>query len=89
MNKLIRISCVLAAWPVLSVSAAAQDHGLARGAFTLGIRERAPVTVKAGEAMVEPPNVEMVGYNRSSTELTNVVVVYVSTPNTPFLDPLH
>ncbi|HEY6259243.1 MAG TPA: cupin domain-containing protein [Xanthobacteraceae bacterium] len=59
------------------------------GAFTLELKGRAPIAVNAGEAIVEPPNVEMVGYNRSATDVTKVVIVYVSTPNTPFLDPLH
>jgi hypothetical protein len=36
------------------------------GAFTLELEGRAPVTIKAGEAMVEPPNVKMTGYNRST-----------------------
>lgn len=31
----------------------------------------------------------MVGYNRSGSELTNGVVVYVSTPDTPFFDSVH
>ena len=31
------------------------------GAFTLELEGRAPITVKAGEAMVEPPNVKMTG----------------------------
>jgi quercetin dioxygenase-like cupin family protein len=47
---------------------------------------RAPVTLKAGEAMVEPPQVKMTGYNRSSTEPMRVVIFYVSDPDTPFLD---
>jgi len=59
------------------------------GAFTLELKNRPPIIVKAGEAIVEPPNVEMTGYNRSASELTKVVIVYVSTPDTPFLDPLH
>jgi quercetin dioxygenase-like cupin family protein len=59
------------------------------GAFTLELKGQAPITVKAGEALVEPPDVEMVGYNRSTTEVTRVVVFYVSSPNTPFLDPIH
>ncbi|MEA2870867.1 MAG: hypothetical protein QOH67_843, partial [Hyphomicrobiales bacterium] len=29
------------------------------------------------------------GYNRSTTESTKVVIFYVSTPNTPFLDMTH
>lgn len=59
------------------------------GAFTLELKDRPPLTVRAGEAMVEPPNVAMVGHNPSATELTKVVIFYVSTPDTPFLDPLH
>lgn len=59
------------------------------GSFTLALKDQAPITVKAGEAMVEPPNVEMTGYNPSATEPTKVVIFYVSTPNTPFLDLSH
>jgi quercetin dioxygenase-like cupin family protein len=55
------------------------------GAFTLELEGRPPLTVKAGEAMVEPPNVAMTGYNRSS-ETTKVVIFYVSANDTPFLD---
>ncbi|WP_051379360.1 cupin domain-containing protein [Bradyrhizobium murdochi] len=58
------------------------------GAFTLELEGRPPLNVKAGEAMVEPPNVPMTGYNRSSTEPTKVVIFYVSANDTPFLD-LH
>lgn len=59
------------------------------GSFTLALKGQAPITVKAGEAMVEPPNVEMTGYNPSATEPTKVIIFYVSTPNTPFLDLSH
>ena len=59
------------------------------GAFTLEMEGRAPVTVKAGQAMVEPPQVKMTGYNRSSTEPLRVVIFYVSDPDTPFLDPIR
>lgn len=59
------------------------------GTFTLELKDRPPLTVRAGEAMVEPPNVAMVGHNPSATEPTKVVIFYVSTPDTPFLDPLH
>jgi quercetin dioxygenase-like cupin family protein len=55
------------------------------GAFTLELEGRPPLTVKAGEAMVEPPRVPMTGYNRSATE-TQVIIFYVSTNDTPFLD---
>lgn len=58
------------------------------GTFTLELEGRGTVTVKAGHAMVEPPNVKMTGYNRSSTEPLRVVIFYVSDPDTPFLDPV-
>jgi hypothetical protein len=47
------------------------------------------VTVKAGQAMVEPPNVRMTGFNRSATEPMRVLIFYVSDPETPFLDPIR
>jgi len=59
------------------------------GVFTLELKGQPTVVVKAGEAYVEPPHVEMTGYNRSTTELTKVVIFYVSGRDTPFLDPLH
>jgi quercetin dioxygenase-like cupin family protein len=57
------------------------------GAFTLEMEGHAPVTVTAGQAMVEPPNVKMTGYNRAA-EPARVLIVYVSDPDTPFLDPV-
>jgi len=57
------------------------------GAFTLELAGKPPLTVKAGEALVEPPSVPMTGYNRTSGE-TKVVIFYVSAVDTPFLDPL-
>jgi len=59
------------------------------GAFTLELEGRAPVIVKAGQAFVEPPNVKMTGYNRSSTEPLRLVIFYASDPDTPFLDPIQ
>jgi quercetin dioxygenase-like cupin family protein len=59
------------------------------GTFTLEMEGRAPVTAKAGQAIVEPPQVKMTGYNRSSTEPMRVVIFYVSDPDTPFLDLAH
>ena len=59
------------------------------GAFTLEMEGRAPITVKAGQAMVEPPNMKMTGYNRSSTEPVRLVIFYTSDPDTPFLDPIR
>jgi quercetin dioxygenase-like cupin family protein len=58
------------------------------GAFTLEVEGRAPVIVKASEAMTEPPNVIMIGYNRESGPL-RLVIFYVSDPDTPFLDAVH
>ena len=59
------------------------------GAFTLELEGQAPVIVKSGEAYVEPPNVRMMGYNRSTTDGLKVVIFYVGDPGTPFLDPAH
>ncbi len=59
------------------------------GEFTLEMEGRAPVTLKVGQAMVEPPHVKMTGYNRNSTEPVRVVIFYVSDPDTPFLDAVH
>lgn len=58
-----------------------------QGEFTLELEGRAPVTVKAGQAYVEPPHVKMTGYNRSAADTLKVVIFYVSDPGTPFLDP--
>lgn len=58
------------------------------GAFTLELEGRAPIIVKAGQAFVEPPNVKMTGYNRSSSEPLRLVIFYTSDPDTPFLDPI-
>ncbi|MET4374873.1 quercetin dioxygenase-like cupin family protein [Bradyrhizobium sp. LB1.3] len=59
------------------------------GAFTLELEGRAPVTIKAGDAMIEPPHVKMTGYNRSTTDPMRVITFYVSDPDTPFLDPIQ
>lgn len=59
------------------------------GTFALDLKDRPQLTVRAGEAMVEPANVAMIGHNPSATEPTKVVIFYVSTADTPFLDPLH
>ena len=59
------------------------------GAFTLEMEGRTPVTGKAGEAFVEPPNIKMTGYNRSASDPIRLVIFYVSDPDTPFLDPIR
>lgn len=55
------------------------------GTFTLEMEGRAPVVAKAGQAILEPPDVKMTGYNRGSDPM-RVVIFYVSDPDTPFLD---
>ena len=59
------------------------------GAFTLEMEGRGPITVRAGQSMVEPPHVRMTGFNRSATETIRLVIFYVAEPGTPFLDPIH
>jgi quercetin dioxygenase-like cupin family protein len=59
------------------------------GTFTLELEGQAPKILKAGEAFVEPPNVKMTGFNRSTSEPLHVVIFYVGDPGTPFLDPVH
>jgi quercetin dioxygenase-like cupin family protein len=59
------------------------------GAFTLELDGREPIVVEAGQAFVEPPNIKMTGYNRSTTHPLRLVIFYVSEPGTPFLDPLN
>jgi quercetin dioxygenase-like cupin family protein len=56
------------------------------GEFTLEFEGRNPIIVKTGQAFVEPPKVNMTGYNRSSTDPLRVMIFYVSDPDTPFLD---
>lgn len=59
------------------------------GTFTLEVEGRAPIIARAGQAIVEPAQTKMTGYNRSSTEPMRVVIFYVSDPDTPFLDVAH
>jgi quercetin dioxygenase-like cupin family protein len=58
------------------------------GVFTMEIEGRDAITVKAGEAGIMPPHMNMTGYNRSRTDLLRLVAFYVSDPDTPFLDPI-
>ena len=59
------------------------------GAFTMEMEGREPLVVRAGEAMVMPPEVRMTGHNRSGTDPLRLVVFTVTDPGTPFLDPIH
>ena len=56
------------------------------GQFTLELEGPPPVTVRAGEAYVEPPHIRMTGFNRSNDQALKVLIFYVSDPGTPFLD---
>ncbi|GGC51013.1 hypothetical protein GCM10011504_31750 [Siccirubricoccus deserti] len=58
------------------------------GVFTLEMEGRETATVRAGEVLVEPPGVRMTGYNRGDGPL-RVLILYVSEPGAPFLDPIH
>jgi quercetin dioxygenase-like cupin family protein len=59
------------------------------GAFTLELEGKPPKVIKAGEGFVEPPNVKMTGFNRSTSEALHLVIFYVGDPGSPFLDPIH
>ncbi len=61
---------------------------IVEGTFTLELEGRPPIIVRAGESLVEPPHHRMIGYNRSTTEPTRIVIFYVSDPGVPFLDPV-
>src|SRR3954452_2222011 len=45
------------------------------GAFTLEMEGRPPVTIKAGQSIVEPPNVKMTGSNRA-VEPVKLLIFY-------------
>lgn len=57
------------------------------GEFTAEMEGQAPITIRAGEAMIEPPNTVMTGLSLSAAGDTRVVVFYVSTAGAPFLVP--
>ena len=59
------------------------------GAFTLEMEGRETVTVRAGQSIVEPPDVRMTGFNRSTMEPIRLVIFYVADPGTPFLELIH
>jgi quercetin dioxygenase-like cupin family protein len=56
-----------------------------QGAITVEFAGEPPKTVKAGEAMVEPPYSAHTGYNPSATEPAKLLNIYVSNPGAPFL----
>ena len=55
------------------------------GTFTLEMEGHAPVILKAGQTMVEPPHVKMTGYNRSAIEPMTAIIFYVGDPDAQFL----
>lgn len=57
------------------------------GAFTLELDGREPLTVKAGDVLVEPAGVNMTGFNRG-IEPARMVLFYVCSPDAPFADPV-
>jgi quercetin dioxygenase-like cupin family protein len=59
------------------------------GGFTLEMEGREPMTVRAGQSMIEPPRIRMAGFNRSTTETIRLVIFYVAEPGTPFLHPIQ
>jgi quercetin dioxygenase-like cupin family protein len=58
------------------------------GVFTMEMGTRGTITVKAGQAAMMPPGVNMTGFNRSTTDTLRLVAFYVSEPDEPFLDPI-
>ncbi len=59
------------------------------GEFTVEMEGQAPITIRAGEDLVEPPNAVMTGLSRAVTGDIKVVVFDVSTAGAPFLSRLE
>ena len=56
------------------------------GEFTLNLDDREPVTIRAGEAFVEPAGINMTGSNQGSVP-ARTALFYVCEPDAPFADP--
>ena len=57
------------------------------GAFTLELEGREPLTIRAGEAFVEPAHVKMTGRNLDAEIPAQMALFYVCDPDAPFADP--
>jgi len=55
------------------------------GSFSLDLADGRTLVAKAGEAILEPAHVAMVGHNRTA-EITRLVMTCVSEPDVPFAD---
>jgi quercetin dioxygenase-like cupin family protein len=55
------------------------------GSFSLDLADGQMLVAKAGEALIEPPHVAMVGHNKT-TGTVRLVMTYVSDPDVPFAD---
>ena len=70
------------------------DAGIRERLAASGFREeffgddRPPVTIRAGEAFVEPAGVRMTGRNLDAEQPTSMAIFYVCDPDTPFADPV-
>jgi quercetin dioxygenase-like cupin family protein len=55
------------------------------GIFTLALDDREPVTIKAGQAFVEPAGIAMTGSNEGEMP-ARMALFYVCEPEAPFAD---
>ncbi len=58
------------------------------GAFTLELDDREPVVIGAGQAFVEPADVNMTGRNEGDAP-ARMALFYVCEPDAPFADPVN
>lgn len=58
------------------------------GTFTLELDGRKPLTVKAGEVLVEPAGINMTGFNKGDVP-ARMVLLYVCAPDAPFAEPVN
>lgn len=56
------------------------------GTFTLELDGREPVSVEAGQVLVEPAGINMTGHNRGDMP-ARMALFYVCDPDSPFADP--